>query len=56
MADKKCDILEFVEQSNFEQFTPTHTKVLMTRTIWQYEKLKFKLKNKTKTKKIKSDE
>ncbi len=24
MADKKRDILEFVEQSNFEQFTPTH--------------------------------
>jgi hypothetical protein len=23
MADKKRDILEFVEQSNFEQFTPT---------------------------------
>jgi hypothetical protein len=22
MADKKRDILEFVEQSNFEQFTP----------------------------------
>ena len=25
MADKKRDILEFVEQSNFEQFTPTLT-------------------------------
>ena len=24
MADKKRDILEFVEQSNFEQMTPTH--------------------------------
>jgi hypothetical protein len=24
MADKKRGILEFVEQSNFEQFTPTH--------------------------------
>jgi hypothetical protein len=24
---------------------------MMTRTIWQYEKLKFKLKNNTKTKK-----
>jgi hypothetical protein len=24
MADKKRDILEFVKQSNFEQFTPTH--------------------------------
>ncbi len=23
MADKKLDILEFFEQSNFEQFTPT---------------------------------
>jgi hypothetical protein len=23
MADKKRNILEFVEQSNFEQFTPT---------------------------------
>jgi hypothetical protein len=23
MADKKQDILEFFEQSNFEQFTPT---------------------------------
>ncbi len=23
MADKKRDILEFVEESNFEQFTPT---------------------------------
>ena len=34
----------------------THTKVLMTRTIWQYEKLKFTLKNNTKTKKIKSEE
>jgi hypothetical protein len=25
MADKKRNILEFVEQSNFEQFTPTQT-------------------------------
>jgi hypothetical protein len=25
MADKKRDILEFFEQSNFEQFTPTRT-------------------------------
>jgi len=30
----------------------THTKVLMTRTIWQYEKLKFKLKTKQKQKKL----
>jgi hypothetical protein len=27
MADKKRDILEFVEQSNFEQFTPTRCEV-----------------------------
>ena len=26
MADKKRDILEFFEQSNFEQFTPTRFK------------------------------
>jgi hypothetical protein len=26
MADKKRNILEFVEQSNFEQFTPTQPK------------------------------
>jgi hypothetical protein len=28
MADKKRDILEFVEQSNFEQFTPTRSELL----------------------------
>ncbi len=27
MADKKRDILEFVEQSNFEQFTPTRNSL-----------------------------
>ena len=29
MADKKRDILEFVEQSNFEQFTPTRLDLFL---------------------------
>ncbi len=29
MADKKRDILEFVEQSNFEQFTPTQKYLII---------------------------
>jgi hypothetical protein len=29
MADKKRDILEFVEQSNFEQMIPTQTIMLL---------------------------
>ncbi len=39
MADKKRDILEFVEQSNFEQFTPTQSKdkiVLETSELVEY--------------------
>jgi hypothetical protein len=32
MADKKRDILEFVEQSNFEQFTPTHPEIKKYKT------------------------
>ncbi len=35
MADKKRDILEFVEQSNFEQFTPTRNKDLVT-DLWDW--------------------
>jgi hypothetical protein len=33
MADKKQDILEFFEQSNFEQFTPTRRKLLIEGSI-----------------------
>ena len=33
MADKKRDILEFVEQSNFEQFTPTPQDVRISNKI-----------------------
>ncbi len=32
MADKKRDILEFVEQSNFEQFTPTQKNIYLVVT------------------------
>jgi hypothetical protein len=38
MADKKRDILEFFEQSNFEQFTPTrhnhNYKLIQFQTIF----------------------
>jgi hypothetical protein len=33
MAEKKRDILEFVEQSNFEQFTPTRWVHFLIMTI-----------------------
>ena len=42
MADKKRDILEFVEQSNFEQFTPTHEEMLNLKNIFSEWLLRVK--------------
>jgi hypothetical protein len=35
MADKKRDILEFVEQSNFEQFTPTRNDLMIQKDFFR---------------------
>ncbi len=42
MADKKRDILEFFEQSNFEQFTPTQ---FYFNLLWKFNNY-FRAKNK----------
>ena len=46
MADKKRNILEFVEQSNFEQFTPIRLELtVMKKWFWGSSLIKFAQKH-----------